>query len=154
MRMKASQRAGAPLVEIIIALGVFAVCSVVIVRLFLGAHFAALCSADRNQAVMRTETAVELLKSGAGEPSALEAEGFTATDAKEGEALIAYYDADWHNCSAAEAAFQLRLDWQWKDGLLEGSAACARLKGYPFLEEERSALCTLAVALYTGEGQA
>lgn len=154
MRMKTSQRAGAPLVEIIIALGVFAVCSVVIVRLFLGAHFAALCSADRNQAVIRTETAIERLKSGAGDKAALEAAGFTAVAAEEGEALTAYYDADWNACQPADALFQLRLDWQRQGGLLEGTAACSRLKNYPFLAEERSALCTLDMALYTWEDRA
>lgn len=151
MRMRSSQRAGAPLVEIIVALGVFAVCSVVIVRLFLGAHFAALCSADRNRAVVYAETAAELLKSGAGDQAALADEGLSAAG---DEAMAAYYNADWEPCQPAEALFEVRLTWSRQGGLLEGNVDCTRLKSYPFLDAERAALCTLQVAQYTGEGQA
>lgn len=154
MKEKHSQRSGAPLVEIIIALGVFALCSVVIVRLFLGAHFAALCSADQNQAVFHTQSAVEQLKGANGETGPLEAAGFALGEKADGTQLTAYYDEDWQPSGQKDALFEVTISFNYSSNtpprLLDGQATCRRMDNYPFLEKDKANLCTLEFAHYAG----
>ena len=127
-------RSGAPLAELVVAIGVFAFAGALALQLFLGARFAAQKAEDLNRAVMTAQTLAEQFK------------------ARGGESASFYYDKDW-NLSEAPALFSVEFAVTREDGdMSRAEVTVRREKPYPFLKEDGEPLYRLSTARYEGRG--
>lgn len=139
--MKKNERTGAPLVEIIISIGILAIVGSIVVVLFLGAHYAAVFANDKNEAVFVAQSAVE--NALMGNEQGLEA--FT----KQGDTYTLYYNEDWIN--SGEALFEVVLTVSEQDNMRRAEVEVRRLRSYPFLNGERTGLFSLSGERYIAE---
>ncbi len=148
MQKKDNQRAGAPLVEIILTVGIFALCSVVIIRLFLGAHYAAVYSKDLNIAIVQAQSIIEQLKSDEPMEEVFAKSGF-AEDGK--NSYSKEYDRNWAADSENAVYRAVVKVTQSDDGMCRIAVKYERLKAYPFLKEARKEILNMNAAQYRRE---
>lgn len=123
-------RAILPLVEITIAIGVLAVCSVITITLFLNAHFAGKLSSDINTAVLKAQSQAEELKM-AESPNLDYSIG---------------YDKEWNEIEQEpEYVLTVKLSREkgQKGELLKGTISVDKIENYPFLKQERKHLTSI-----------
>ena len=81
------------LVELVLAIGFFAMIAAVCVRLFAAAGLTAADSRAKSQAVLAAESAAECFKAAGGDLEKTAA--YLGADAGQEDTLILYYDEDW-----------------------------------------------------------
>jgi type II secretory pathway pseudopilin PulG len=98
------------LIEQLIVVAVFAICSAACVRILTSAYFDARKSRDVSNAILVAESAAESYKSVSGNIDKVSEimdgvrEGAGSTDS-----ITIYYDKEWASCSKNEAQYVLRL---------------------------------------------
>ncbi|MDD2954829.1 MAG: hypothetical protein PHD67_00785 [Oscillospiraceae bacterium] len=134
-RTKDPIRSGAPLAELIVAIGVFAFAGALALQLFVGARFTAEKARDMTRAVTVAQTLAERFKAG------------------EAGAGAFYYDKNWEETVAPDL-FEMELSVTQEDGLRRGEILVRRSRPYPFLKNDGGAvlLYTLETACYDQEG--
>ena len=83
-----------PVVELVIAIGLFTVISIFIVKFFTSANTMSRQADDLSKGLIKAESAIELAKSFSPEEVAKELGG-KLDDSKESKEIVAYYDKDW-----------------------------------------------------------
>jgi type II secretory pathway pseudopilin PulG len=134
--MKKKERNGAPLIEIIVSIGILALVGSIVVTIFLGAYYAAIYSSDKNAAVFTAQNTMEAALTGSEEE--LLGLGFE----KNGEGYIAYFDKEWS--ADGDRLFSVELSISENDGLRSADVEIKRIEKYPFLNESRMELYTLS----------
>jgi len=98
------------LIEQLIVVAVFAICSAACVRILASAFITARESRDKSYAVLAAESAAESFKATAGDLGRTAvmlgaASGYSDADGT----VTVFYDRQWHACGSREANYRLRL---------------------------------------------
>lgn len=101
-------RSGLFTIELMIAVGIFALCAAICVGLFVRAEVTSRNSSDLGHAVAEARSVCECFKAASGDMDQTAAlTGGTLT----GDGLSIYYDSDWNPVSGGDAAtYSLRLE--------------------------------------------
>ena len=94
------------LIELIIAIGFFAVASAVCLQLFVRARLVSIQSADLSRATLAAQSAAEAFRGCGG---SLEEASALLGGQEEGGALTVWYGPDWNPCGRENAADRLTL---------------------------------------------
>lgn len=94
------------LIELIIAIGFFAVASAVCLQLFVRARMVSIQSADLSRATLAAQSAAEAFRGCGG---SLEEVSALLGGQEEGGALTVWYGPDWNPCGRENAAYRLTL---------------------------------------------
>ena len=84
-----------PVVELVIAIGLFTIISIFLIRFFTSANTMSKQADDLSNALIKAESAIELSKTFSNEEVANELGGKLAENEK-GGVIEAYYDKDWN----------------------------------------------------------
>lgn len=88
-----------PVVELVIAIGLFTIISIFIVKFFTSANTMSRHADDLSKGLIKAESAIELSKALSPEEVAKEIGG-KFTESKDGKLIEAYYDKDWNPTDA------------------------------------------------------
>ena len=83
-----------PVVELVIAIGLFTIISIFIVKFFTSANTMSRQADELSKGLIKAESAIELAKSFSPEEAA-EKLGGELNDSKESKEIVVYYDKDW-----------------------------------------------------------
>ena len=90
-----------PVVELVIAIGLFTIISIFLIRFFTSANTMSKQADDLSNALVKAESAIELSKTFSNEEVANELGGKLAENEK-GGVIEAYYDKDWNQIGKAD----------------------------------------------------
>ena len=96
------------LIEQLIVIAVFAICAAACARILTAAHFNAIDSRDISNAILKAENGAESFKASGGD-LALTADILGGTFDSGNNAVIIYFDQQWHISDRANADFVLQL---------------------------------------------
>lgn len=101
-----SSKSGLFLMELILAILFFAFASAICARLFVASHLISRDTREENRAAALTQSAAACVQASDGDmaKAALLLHGES-----ESGGIIAYYDADWQSCGAADAVYLLTV---------------------------------------------
>ena len=122
------------LIELIIAIGFFAVASAVCLQLFVRARLVSIQSADLSRATLAAQSAAEAFRGCGG--SLEEASALLGGQEDDG-ALTVWYGPDWNPCGRENAAYRLTLT-RWEGRPVPAEILVSRL-------EDGSSLFSLGV---------
>jgi hypothetical protein len=132
-----------PLVEILIAIGIFAIAVVLTLQLFLLASFLGHKTADTARAIFEVQTVAENIKS---MKTDAEIENYIKTDlggdVSDKAKYILYYDEEWHIMNGAnDATYMLKVDMSKvtysSGGLYNFALDLYKIKAYPFIDDKK-----------------
>jgi len=129
------------LMEQLIVITIFALCSSVCVKIFVGSSLMASETRDNNHALVAAKNGAECYKvyRDPGKAAAVLSGHEHAIDASNAPYGVVYYDAGWRVCNAAEAAYVMRLE-----SIAQDETILAEYVAQPLL-------CELSVEKVTGE---
>lgn len=133
MSQKKSVRAGAPLVELIVAIGIFALASAITLRLFLAAFYTQRQARDLNHAMLITQSTAELVKS--SEDIASLAGSLETAGQLDAQTLTLGYDKEW-NPTTDDPYVTLRIVWSNTSGLVTADITVEKTAPYPFQKDK------------------
>lgn len=148
--MKISAKAGVPLMELLIAIGIFAYAGILIVRLFFTANYMEKYAMDCSSAMMKAQTVFETFKASDTYNDDIYSElGFVKNSTDDSYILL--FDKDW-NTTDNNAVFKMTLsasEQATKAGLmLTNRIVISRCESYPFLRESRDTLADITNKQY------
>jgi len=122
------------LIEQLIVVAVFAICSAACARILTSAYFTAKESKDLSNAVLVAENAAESYKAVAGDiGKVVELLGGISTTAGDSATAVIYYDKHWQVCAIEEADYSLSVISEEpgprSPGLLSGEIRVEKLTG-------------------------
>ena len=120
------------LMELLIAILVFALCAAVCVKTFVTSHMMVLESKDRNNALIIAENCAEVHKALRGELE--EASTVLGGRVSEnGNTLVVYYDKKWQVCEEKDSAYTLSLTNRNEAALVLGDISVLEASGREIL---------------------
>lgn len=90
-----------PVVELVIAIGLFTIISIFLIKFFTSANTMSRDADDLSKGLIKAESAIELSKVFSPEKTAGELGG-KLTEGKDGKLIEAYYDKDWKRIDTAD----------------------------------------------------
>ena len=129
-----------PLVEILIAIGIFAIAVVLTLQLFLLASFLGHKTEDTARAIFEVQTVAENIKS---IKTDAEMDKYLKGELKLDDNMTLYYDKEWNMISGADnAVYKLKIDMSISDDYKSGSLydfklELHKIEAYPFIDKKK-----------------
>lgn len=97
-----------PVVELVIAIGLFTIISVFLIRFFASANTMSRQADNLSKGLIKAESAIELLKNFSPEETAKELGG-EIVEARAGKFIEAYYDKDWEKADCNSWKYSISI---------------------------------------------